>query len=80
MQVFQVLYGRLSDLFGRKNIFISALVLLSLSDLAVSLSVNATMLYIFRALAGIANGGIMSLSMMIVSDIVTLKERGKYQG
>jgi MFS family permease len=38
------------------------------------------MLYIFRALAGIANGGIMSLAMMIVSDIVTLKERGKYQG
>lgn len=38
------------------------------------------MLYIFRALAGVANGGITSLSMMIVSDIVTLKERGKYQG
>jgi MFS family permease len=79
-QVFQVLYGRLSDLFGRKNIFISALILLSLSDLAVSLSVNSTMLYIFRGLAGIANGGIVSLSMMIVSDIVTLRERGKYQG
>jgi MFS family permease len=38
------------------------------------------MLYIFRGLAGVANGGIMSLSMMIVSDIVTLRERGKYQG
>lgn len=78
--MFQVLYGRLSDLFGRKNIFISALVLLSLSDLAVSLSVNSTMLYVFRGLAGIANGGIVSLSMMIVSDVVTLRERGKYQG
>ncbi|CAD0048648.1 unnamed protein product [Aureobasidium pullulans] len=41
---------------------------------------NATMLYVFRGLAGVANGGITSLSMMIVSDIVTLKERGKYQG
>ena len=78
--VFQVLYGRLSDLFGRKNIMISALVLLSLSDLGCGLSVNPTMLYIFRGLAGIANGGIASLSMMIVSDIVTLQERGKYQG
>lgn len=78
--VFQVLYGRLSDLFGRKNIMLSALVLLSLSDLACGLSVNATMLYIFRGLAGVANGGITSLSMMIVSDIVTLQERGKYQG
>lgn len=78
--VFQVLYGRLSDLFGRKNILISALVLLSLSDLACGLSVNSTMLYIFRGLAGVANGGITSLTMMIVSDVVTLKERGKYQG
>lgn len=77
--VFQVLYGRLSDLFGRKNILLSALVLLSLSDLACGLSVNSTMLYIFRGLAGVANGGITSLSMMIVSDVVTLQERGKYQ-
>ena len=76
----QVLYGRLSDLFGRKNILVSALLLLSLSDLACGLSVNSTMLYIFRGLAGVANGGITSLSMMIVSDIVTLEERGKYQG
>jgi MFS family permease len=78
--VFQVLYGRLSDLFGRKKIMLSALMLLALSDLACGLSVNATMLYIFRGLAGVANGGITALSMMIVSDIVTLQERGKYQG
>ena len=78
--VFQVLYGRLSDLFGRKKILLSALVLLSLSDLACGLSVNATMLYVFRGLAGVANGGITSLTMMIVSDVVTLQERGKYQG
>lgn len=38
------------------------------------------MLYIFRGLAGVANGGITSLTMMIVSDTVSLKERGKYQG
>lgn len=78
--IFQVLYGRLSDLFGRKNILLSALVCLALSDLACGLSVNSTMLYIFRGLAGVANGGITSLTMMIVSDLVTLQERGKYQG
>lgn len=77
---FQILYGRLSDLAGRKNVMISALVLLSLSDLGTGLAVNSTMLYIFRGLAGVAGGGITSLSMMIVSDIVTLQERGKYQG
>lgn len=78
--IFQVLYGRMSDLFGRKNILISACILLSLSDLACGLSVNSTMLYIFRGLAGVANGGITSLTMMIVSDVVTLTDRGKYQG
>ncbi|KAI5196930.1 MFS general substrate transporter [Aureobasidium subglaciale] len=78
--VFQVLFGRLSDLFGRKVVFLSALVLLASCDLLCGFSQNATMLYVFRGLAGVANGGITSLSMMIVSDIVTLKERGKYQG
>lgn len=60
--------------------FMSALALLTISDLLCGLSQNATMLYVFRGLAGVANGGITSLAMMIVSDIVTLKERGKYQG
>lgn len=78
--VFQVLYGRLSDLFGRKIIFISALVLLSISDLIVGLAPNSTVLYVFRGLAGVANGGIVSLTNMIVSDVVTLQQRGKYQG
>ncbi|KAL5402327.1 hypothetical protein PMIN06_009917 [Paraphaeosphaeria minitans] len=78
--VFQVLYGRMSDLFGRKAVFMSALALLTISDLLCGLSRNATMLYVFRGMAGVANGGITSLAMMIVSDIVTLKERGKYQG
>lgn len=78
--VFQVLYGRLSDLFGRKVIFVSALVLLGLSDLVVGLAPNSTVLYVFRGLAGVANGGVVTLTNMIVSDIVTLQQRGKYQG
>ena len=78
--VFQVLYGRLSDLFGRKLVYLSALGLLSFSDLMCGISRNAPMLYFFRGLAGVAGGGITSLTMMIVSDIVTLEERGKYQG
>ncbi|KAB2579523.1 putative mfs protein [Lasiodiplodia theobromae] len=78
--VFQVLYGRLSDLFGRKLVYVSALALLCISDLLCGFAVNSTMLYVFRGLAGVAGGGITSLSMMIVSDVVTLEDRGKYQG
>jgi MFS family permease len=60
---FQVLYGRLSDIFGRKKVYLSALGLLSFADLMCGLSKNAPMFYFFRGLAGVAGGGITSLSM-----------------
>ncbi|KAJ9259480.1 hypothetical protein DTO207G8_1043 [Paecilomyces variotii] len=78
--MFTVLYGRLSDIFGRKVVFLLALGLLCFADLLCGLSQSAAMFYIFRGIAGIAGGGVTSLAMIIVSDIVTLKDRGKYQG
>jgi MFS family permease len=69
-----------SVFLGRKSVLLSALALLTVSDLLCGLSRNANMLYVFRGLSGVANGGIASLSAMIVSDIVTLKNRGKWQG
>ena len=77
---FQVLYGRLSDLFGRKIVITSCFALLAVSDLVCGFAVNSTMLFVFRGLSGVATGGVMSLCMMIVSDIVTLEQRGNYQG
>lgn len=38
------------------------------------------MFYVFRAVAGIGSGGVTNIAMIIVSDVVTLEERGKYQG
>lgn len=78
--MFSVLYGRLSDIFGRKIVYLSALGLLCIADLLCGLSQNAPMFYVFRGLAGVAGGGVTSLTMIIVSDIVTLEKRGKYQG
>ncbi|EXJ85735.1 hypothetical protein A1O1_06103 [Capronia coronata CBS 617.96] len=78
--VFSVLYGRLSDIFGRKVIFLSACALLALGDLLCGLAQDPAMLYVFRAVAGLAGGGITNLTMIIVSDVVTLKDRGKFQG
>lgn len=78
--VFSVLYGRLSDIFGRKWVFLTSCGLLALADLLCGFSQNAPMLYFFRALAGLAGGGITNLAMIFVSDIVTLEQRGKYQG
>ncbi|OJJ05495.1 hypothetical protein ASPVEDRAFT_86841 [Aspergillus versicolor CBS 583.65] len=78
--MFSVLYGRLSDIFGRKIVYLCALALLCVADLLCGLSQNAAMFYVFRGLAGVAGGGIGSLAMIIVSDVVTLEQRGKYQG
>ncbi|KAK1978463.1 major facilitator superfamily domain-containing protein [Colletotrichum cereale] len=77
---FQMLYGRFSDIFGRKAVFLSAIGLLSIADLLCGLSQNAAMFYIFRGVAGIGGGGITNLAMIILSDVVTLEQRGKYQG
>lgn len=78
--VFMVLFGRFSDIFSRKYVMITSMIILAFSDLACALAQKPYQLYIFRGFAGIGNGGITSLSMMIVSDIVTLENRGKYQG
>ncbi len=75
--VFQVLYGRLSDILGRKGVFLSAVALLALGDLLCSFSKTGPQLYAFRGIAGVGSGGITALTMMIVSDVVTLENRGK---
>jgi MFS family permease len=75
--VFQVLYGRLSDIVGRKVVFLSSVGLLALGDLLCSFAKTGPQLYVFRGISGVGNGGITALAMMIVSDIVTLENRGK---
>ncbi|CAK7217392.1 hypothetical protein SBRCBS47491_003148 [Sporothrix bragantina] len=77
---FQVLYGRLSDIWGRKYLLLGCLGLLALGDLLCGFAKTGTQLYVFRGVSGVANGGIMALVMMIVSDVTTLEQRGKYQG
>jgi MFS family permease len=74
---FQVLYGRISDIFGRKIVMIMSLGLLALGDLLSGFAKTGPQLYAFRAISGMANGGIMAVAMMIVSDVVSLEERGK---
>lgn len=77
---FQLINGRLSDIFGRKNLLLICLALMALGDLGCGFSQTAEQLFALRAIAGIGGGGINSLVMIIVSDITTLQNRGKYQG
>jgi len=74
------LFGKISDLYGRKRCFQVAIVAFLAASALVGLSQNMTELVAFRALQGVGGGGIMSLAFAIVGDVVPPRERGRYQG
>ncbi|KAL7624932.1 hypothetical protein AAE478_004146 [Parahypoxylon ruwenzoriense] len=76
----QLIYGRLSDIWSRKVILLIGLAIFFIGSLAASLAQTATQLIIFRCFTGIGGGGLMTVAQLIVSDIVPLRQRGKYQG
>ncbi|KAH3911752.1 hypothetical protein HBI56_139700 [Parastagonospora nodorum] len=77
---FQPLYGRLSDITGRKPILLASIACTALGGLLCGFARTPTWLYTARALSGVGGGGISSTVAIVVSDLVSLKERGKYQG
>ncbi|QRV76742.1 major facilitator superfamily transporter [Ceratobasidium sp. AG-Ba] len=76
----QIVIARLSDIFGRKFMLISVIILFTFGNLLCGFAQSAVWLFAARGISGIGGGGINSLCMIIMSDIVSLKERGKYQG
>ncbi|KAJ9099214.1 hypothetical protein QFC21_004094 [Naganishia friedmannii] len=77
---FQPIYSRLSDIFGRKVVLLVSLAIFWIGSLACALARSMIQLIVFRALAGVGGGGILTMVMVCVSDVVSLKDRGKYQG
>ncbi|KAF4990572.1 hypothetical protein FGRMN_8387 [Fusarium graminum] len=77
---FQLINGRLSDIFGRKNMLLVCLFLMAIGDLACGFAKTPMQLYVFRAIAGMGGGAVSSIVMIIVSDITSLQNRGYYQG
>lgn len=77
---FQLLYGRLSDIWSRKLVLLTGLAVFFIGSLASSLSQNVVELIVFRAITGVGGGGLMTVAQIIVSDVVSLRDRGKYQG
>lgn len=76
----QLVYGRLSDIWSRKVVLYVGLAIFFMGSLASSLAQNNTQLIAFRCITGLGGGGLMTVAQMIVSDVVPLRERGKYQG
>ncbi|KAJ3158835.1 hypothetical protein HDU86_002522 [Geranomyces michiganensis] len=77
---FSPTYGKLIDIFGRKPVFLAAVTIFEVGSAICGAAQNMSMLIIGRAIAGIGGGGIMSCILIIISDLVSFEDRGKYQG
>ena len=74
------LYGKLGDLFGRKRIFLVAIVIFLVGSALCGTAQNIGELIGYRAIQGIGGGGLMVGAQTIIADVVSPRERGKYQG
>ena len=74
------LYGKLSDIYGRKKFFTAAITIFVLGSVLCTFSTSMLQLAAFRAVQGLGAGGLFSLALAIVGDIVPPRERAKYQG
>jgi EmrB/QacA subfamily drug resistance transporter len=73
------LYGKLSDMYGRKRLLIIAVSIFTLGSILCGMANSISTLIIFRGVQGIGAGGMIPLSMIIVGDLFTIENRGKIQ-
>jgi EmrB/QacA subfamily drug resistance transporter len=74
------LYGKISDLYGRRPVFLFSIGTFLVGSLLAGLSQNMAQLIITRGIQGLGAGGLMTLAFTIISDVVSPRERGRYQG
>ncbi|MEZ2391400.1 MDR family MFS transporter [bacterium RCC_150] len=74
------LYGKLSDIFGRRPLYLAAILIFLVGSLYAGSVHSMTELAIARGIQGMGAGGLLALALTIIGDIVALKDRAKYQG
>ena len=74
------LYGKISDLYGRRPVFQFAIVTFLLGSFLAGASQSMGQLIATRAIQGLGAGGLMALTFVIIGDIIPPRERGRYQG
>src|SRR5215218_5911297 len=73
-------WGKLSDIYGRKPIFMIGIVIFLVGSALSGLSQNMGMLILFRGIQGIGAGSLFPVALAVIGDLFTPAERGKYQG
>ena len=74
------LYGKLSDLYGRRPFFVAAISIFIVGSALCGLADSMYQLAAYRALQGVGAGGLFSLALTILGDLVPPRERARYQG
>lgn len=74
------IYGKLSDIFGRRNLYLLGILIFLIGSMLCGLSQNMMQLILFRGLQGIGGGAMMVNSFSIIGEVFPPAERGKYQG
>jgi EmrB/QacA subfamily drug resistance transporter len=74
------LYGKLSDMYGRKRLFFTAIIIFLFGSVLCGLAQSMVQLILFRAVQGLGAGGLITLAQTTVADVIEPRERGRYQG